>query len=129
MELVESRHVGVLAGGRWTPVNCTAWQKIAIIVTYRDRHEQLVLLLNRLHTLLQRQMMYYQIFVIQQVRLFLLWPPYVIGGPLYFCPVVSIFYVSIYLSIYLSFFSSPNLSGRRLDVYHTSTHVVALVRI
>jgi len=26
-----------------------------------------------------------------------------------------------------SFFSSPNLSGRRLDVYHTSTHGVALV--
>ena len=32
-------------------------------------------------------------------------------------------------SIYLlsSFFSSPNLSGCRLDVYHTSTHGVALV--
>ena len=29
----------------------------------------------------------------------------------------------------LLFFSSPNLSGRRLDVYHTSTHDVALVRI
>jgi len=27
------------------------------------------------------------------------------------------------------FFSSRNLSGRRLDVYHTSTHSVALVRI
>ena len=27
------------------------------------------------------------------------------------------------------FYSSPNLSGRRLDVYHTSTHGVALVRI
>jgi len=26
-------------------------------------------------------------------------------------------------------FSSPNLSGRRLDVYHTRTHGVALVRI
>jgi len=25
------------------------------------------------------------------------------------------------------FFSSPNLSGRTLDVYHTSTHRVALV--
>jgi len=36
-----------------------------------------------------------------------------------------------FLSIYLFFFffSSPNLSGRRLDVYHTSTHGVALVRI
>jgi len=31
-------------------------------------------------------------------------------------------------SIFL-FYSSPNLSGRRLDVYHTSTHGVALVRI
>jgi len=38
--------------------------------------------------------------------------------------------VTIFLSFYLSiFFSSPNLSGRRLDVYHTSTHGVALVRI
>jgi len=28
-----------------------------------------------------------------------------------------------------SFFSMPNLSGRRLDVYHTCTHGVALVQI
>jgi len=28
-----------------------------------------------------------------------------------------------------SIFYSPNLSGRRLDVYHTSAHGVALVRI
>jgi len=46
-------------------------------------------------------------------------------GPLYFWPVVS-FYL---LSIFLFFYSSPNLSGHRLDVYHTSTHGVALVRI
>ena len=26
-----------------------------------------------------------------------LWPPYVIGGPLYFCPVVSFFFLSFYL--------------------------------
>ena len=32
------------------------------------------------------------------------------------------------LLVLLSFFSSPNLSGRRLDVYHTSTHSVALVQ-
>jgi len=35
----------------------------------------------------------------------------------YFRPVVSFFS--------FLFFSSPNLSGRRVDVYHTSTHVVA----
>ena len=28
-----------------------------------------------------------------------------------------------------SFFSSPNLSGRKLDIYHTLAHDVALVRI
>jgi len=32
-------------------------------------------------------------------------------------------------SFFLLLFSLPNLSGRRLDVYHTSTHGVALVRI
>jgi len=38
-----------------------------------------------------------------------------------------IFALWFLLSIY--FFSSPNLSGRILDAYHTSTHDVALVRI
>jgi len=37
----------------------------------------------------------------------------------YICPVVSsIFFISL-----------PNLSGRRVDVYRTCTHGVALVRI
>ena len=43
------------------------------------------------------------------------------GRPLYFCPVVS--------SSSFFFFPTPNLSRRRLDVCHTSTHGVALVRI
>jgi len=33
------------------------------------------------------------------------------------------------LSSSFFFFSSPNLSGRRVDVYHTSTHDVALAQI
>jgi len=53
-----------------------------------------------------------------------LWPPCVADADIIFLPCG--FYISIYLSI---FFSSPNLSFRRLDVYHTSTHGVALVRI
>ena len=44
---------------------------------------------------------------------------------LYFCPVSS----SYSFSFFLGFLSSPNLSRRRLDVYHTSTHGVALERI
>ena len=52
-----------------------------------------------------------------------LWPPYGIGQATIFLPC------GFFLSFYLSFFSSPNISGRRSDVYHTSTHGVALVRI
>ena len=51
-----------------------------------------------------------------------LWSPYVIGQTIIFLPC------DFYLSSSF-FFSSPNLSGRRLDVYHTSTHGVTLVRI
>jgi len=35
----------------------------------------------------------------------------------------------LFLLLSFFFFSSPNLSGRRLDVYHTSIHGEALVRI
>jgi len=41
---------------------------------------------------------------------------------IYFCPVLS-------STFYLLIFSLVNLSRRRLDVYHTSTHGVALVQI
>jgi len=37
-------------------------------------------------------------------------------------------FAQLFLSIFF-FYSSPNLSGCRLDVYHTLTHGVALVRI
>ena len=40
-----------------------------------------------------------------------------------------IFALWFLLSFCLSLFSSPNLSSRRLDVFHTSTHDVALVQI
>jgi len=51
-----------------------------------------------------------------------LWLPYVIGQTIIFLPC------DFYLTFFLFFYSSPNLSGRRLDVYHTTTHGVALVR-
>ena len=54
-----------------------------------------------------------------------LWPPYGIGQAIIFLP--SGFYLLSFF--FLSSFSSPTLSGRRLDVYHTSAHDVALVRI
>ena len=42
--------------------------------------------------------------------------------------IFALWFLFILLSFFF-FFSSPNLSRRRLDVYHTSTHGVALVRI
>jgi len=48
---------------------------------------------------------------------------YVIRQAIIFLPC------GLFLSSSSSLFSSPNLSGRRLDVYHTSTHGVALVQI
>ena len=48
-----------------------------------------------------------------------LWPPCVADADIIFYPVFS-FYI---------FYFSPNLSGRTFDVYHTSTHDVALARI
>jgi len=60
------------------------------------------------------------------------------GRPLYFCPVVSsilrlllllLLLFLLLLLLLLLLLSSPNLSGRRVDVYRTSTHGVALVRI
>jgi len=41
--------------------------------------------------------------------------------------IFAMWFLSFFLLSF--FFSSPNLSGRRSDVYHTSTHGVALVRI
>ena len=54
----------------------------------------------------------------------LLWPPCVADVDIIFLPCG--FFLSIF---YLFFYSSPNLSGCTLDIYHTSTHGVALVRI
>jgi len=45
------------------------------------------------------------------------------SGHRVFLPCGFFFFLSSF------FFSSPNLSRRRFDVYHTSIHGVALVRI
>ena len=61
----------VNAGGVWRPPHCTARQKIAIIIPFRDRDKHLSILLQHLHPFLQRQGLDYQIFVIEQVSLLL----------------------------------------------------------
>jgi len=56
----------------------------------------------------------------QSNQVVLLWPPCVADADIIFLPW---FLLSCF------FLSSPNVSRRRLDIYHTSTHGVALVRI
>jgi len=53
----------------------------------------------------------------------LLWSPYVIGQTIIYLPC------GFYLSSSCFFIFSPNLSGRRVDVYHTSAPGVGLVWI
>lgn len=55
-------------GGMWSPSSCQPRQRVAIIIPFRDREEHLMLLLNILHPMLQRQMLHYTIFVIEQSR-------------------------------------------------------------
>ncbi|KAK2185457.1 hypothetical protein NP493_233g01014 [Ridgeia piscesae] len=60
------RHRELSPGGRWKPTGCKARQRVAVIIPYRDRDEHLRILLQNLHPLLQRQLLEYQIFVIEQ---------------------------------------------------------------
>ncbi|XP_013414263.1 MAGUK p55 subfamily member 7 [Lingula anatina] len=57
----------LLPGGAWKPKNCFSRTRLAVIIPYRDREFHLTLLLSVLHPLLQRQMIDYRIFVIEQV--------------------------------------------------------------
>jgi len=59
----------------------------------------------------------------QQMRTSFLWPPYVVRQTIIFLPCGFYLLLSSSSSF---FFSSPNLSGRTLDVYHTSTHGMSL---
>jgi len=62
-----------------------------------------------------------QVYLTQRPTL--LWSPYGIGQTIIFLPYGFFFFLLSF------FFSLPNLSRRRLDACHTSTHGVALVRI
>ena len=66
-EEIKARNPEVEKGGVWSPKDCQAWQKVAIIIPYRDRYRFLMILLNRLLPMLQRQQLSFRFFVIEQV--------------------------------------------------------------
>ncbi|KAH7718622.1 Protein BRE-4 [Aphelenchoides avenae] len=53
-------------GGRWSPANCTARHRLAVVIPYRNRDAHLRGFLYNMHAFLQRQRMDYQIFVVEQ---------------------------------------------------------------
>ena len=65
---LELTHPDIQNGGHWTPRDCLSRHRTAIIIPFRDREEHLQILINYLHPFLQRQLLYYTIFVIEQVR-------------------------------------------------------------
>lgn len=58
------------AGGRWFPKHCASWQRVAVIISYRNREEHLQIFLQNMHPYLQSQQLDYGIFVIEQVLVF-----------------------------------------------------------
>ena len=54
-------------GGHWSPDDCTARQRLAVVVPFRDRDAHLQTLVRHLHPFLQRQLVDYTIFVLEQV--------------------------------------------------------------
>ena len=57
----------VQKGGLWKPEKCKARKKVAILIPYRKRPEQLQVFLKHMHPVFQRQMLNYRVFVIEQV--------------------------------------------------------------
>ncbi|XP_066294142.1 beta-1,4-galactosyltransferase 4-like [Branchiostoma lanceolatum] len=56
-------------GGKWSPSrnrSASSSEKVAILVTYRDREEHLKIFLRHMHPFLQRQGLDYTIYVIEQ---------------------------------------------------------------
>uniref|UniRef100_A0A8C9FG25 Beta-1,4-galactosyltransferase n=1 Tax=Pavo cristatus TaxID=9049 RepID=A0A8C9FG25_PAVCR len=56
-----------VAEGRYRPAECSALQRVAILIPHRNRERHLLYLLEHLHPFLQRQQLEYGIYVIHQV--------------------------------------------------------------
>ncbi|XP_062388843.1 beta-1,4-galactosyltransferase 1-like [Sardina pilchardus] len=65
MEFIQKENPEV-EGGHWWPIDCIARQKVAIIIPFRDRESHLRYWLYYLHPILQRQLLDYRIYVINQ---------------------------------------------------------------
>jgi len=63
---LELMHTELSLGGSWTPQSCVPRHRVAVIIPFRDRQSHLRTLLTVLHPMLQRQLLQYTIFVVEQ---------------------------------------------------------------
>lgn len=65
---IEARYAAQLLPGGWfKPTECTARDRVAIVIPYRDRASHLPIFLANLHPFLMKQQIEYGIFLIEQV--------------------------------------------------------------
>ncbi|XP_047481845.1 beta-1,4-N-acetylgalactosaminyltransferase bre-4-like isoform X3 [Penaeus chinensis] len=65
---VEANVTNVLPGGSWWPQDCESTWRLAVIVPYRNREVMVGPFLNHMHPFLQRQLLNYTIFIVEQSR-------------------------------------------------------------
>jgi hypothetical protein len=65
-EELERLHPELELGGRWQPENCTAVDRVALVVPFRDRDAHLRTFLQHIHPFLQKQQLDYCLFVVEQ---------------------------------------------------------------
>jgi len=58
----------ILLGGEWRPASCEANTHLAVIIPCRDRDTHLRIMLRHFIPVLQRQLVHFRIFVVEQVR-------------------------------------------------------------
>lgn len=56
----------LMPGGRFKPQDCIPRYNVAIIVPYRNRQDHLVSFIHHIHPFLQKQLIAYTIFIIEQ---------------------------------------------------------------
>ena len=66
-EEIETNLKFVNQGGWWEPIHCKAPKKVAIIIPYRNRKNNLMVTLRHLHPILKRQQISYRIYLVEQV--------------------------------------------------------------
>ena len=57
----------ITIGGSWQPTHCVPRHRVALIIPFRDREEHLRILLGIIHPMMQRQLLQYTVFVVEQV--------------------------------------------------------------